>query len=265
MGSVIRCVFAVLLIIFSAACDGGDGTAPMPLTVTITQSPTGPQEEGTTVVFNVTVTGGTGPYTTTNWSFPSGSTTSVTAGVLSATVVLGDPGTYSASVDVLDAGVPAGTYPFAFQVIPAIPVVTAVTPDEGLPLQQVTFFYQAEGVVTAQEWGFGEGATPQTSSDASPVVTFSEPGLYTGTLRVENANGAGDPFEFSYLVNIPEPPTWQVTEFREVRRSYLLDGLFSMTLAGGRPAIAYNSPEGIRLLRATVEVPEGPQHWTDTL
>lgn len=61
------------------------------------------------------------------------------------------------------------------------------------------------GTATTYEWNFGEGATPQTSTDKNPAnVSYSTPGLKTITFKVGNANGENAK-TFTNALNVTQP------------------------------------------------------------
>lgn len=87
------------------------------------------------------------------------------------------------------------------------PIAGEVTPtgEIGMTMSTVTFSVTAmttidAGAPNGWRWSFGDGATPQVATEASPTVTLGPPGTYTGTVVVYNANGAGAPKSFEYTV-----------------------------------------------------------------
>lgn len=91
------------------------------------------------------------------------------------------------------------------QVGPNTPVAEfSVTPDPPMwiaPLT-VTFADQSTGSPTAWTWDFGDGASDGTQN---PTHTYTTPGTYTVTLRVDNANGPGTPIVKTALVYVASP------------------------------------------------------------
>ena len=85
---------------------------------------------------------------------------------------------------------------------PGSPTVTAVSPTGpvGAAGASITFTATADQSPTRWAWDFSTGATPQNSTDASPVVTLGGAGDYTGTVTASNATGTSLPFSFSYMV-----------------------------------------------------------------
>ena len=53
----------------------------------------------------------------------------------------------------------------------------------------VQYFDQSQGTVTSRMWTF-PGGTPSSSTALNPVVTYSQPGVYSATLTVGNALGS---------------------------------------------------------------------------
>lgn len=97
-----------------------------------------------------------------------------------------------------------------YQVIPVavggsggVPVITAVSPigTIGCPGSNVTFSATVSGSPTSWSWNFGGGATPNTSTDANPLVTLGAAGTYNGTVTATNGFGTSSPFNFSFTVS----------------------------------------------------------------
>ncbi|PSR11770.1 MAG: hypothetical protein C7N36_14880, partial [Bacteroidetes bacterium] len=79
------------------------------------------------------------------------------------------------------------------------PVAVIATPfDLACANSRIPFFDESEGTVTDRFWSF-PGGNPASSTQANPVVTFPEPGVYTVSLNVDNAEG-GDFTE--YIIEI---------------------------------------------------------------
>ncbi len=81
------------------------------------------------------------------------------------------------------------------------------------------------GEVTTYDWQF-PGATPSSSSDADPTVSYNAPGLYSVTLNVENTLGNDSYTRTDYVRVIPgsaEIPGWFSFEgFEETEEDYLV-------------------------------------------
>jgi PKD repeat protein len=85
------------------------------------------------------------------------------------------------------------------------------------------------GEVTAYSWDL-PGATPNSSSDAEPTVTYSTAGVYSVTQTVTNAQGSDDYTRTDYVTVLPAQATnsWISFEgFEEQNEEYLIfsDGL----------------------------------------
>lgn len=67
----------------------------------------------------------------------------------------------------------------------------------GTPVEFIDFSFNGE--VEAWQWTF-EGGSPATSTEEAPAVTYSTPGTYTVTLRVENAAGYDEVTKQAHIV-----------------------------------------------------------------
>ena len=68
-----------------------------------------------------------------------------------------------------------------------------------------TFIDQSGGVVDNRQWTF-VGGNPATSTEKSPTVTYSSPGLYEVVLEVTNANGTSSLVKSEYInITTTEP------------------------------------------------------------
>jgi PKD repeat protein len=85
--------------------------------------------------------------------------------------------------------------------ISQIPSIVSITPNEGLAGGSATFNAIVNGIPDAYSWDFGGGATPNTSTDASPTVTLGALGTYTVSLDVSNAYGSDS---YQYLLQVVE-------------------------------------------------------------
>ncbi len=79
--------------------------------------------------------------------------------------------------------------------------VVAFTADSptGCAPQAVQFTNQSTGSGLSYEWSFPGGA-PATSTEADPMVVYSEPGVYSVTLIAYNANGSAALTRMDYIV-----------------------------------------------------------------
>ncbi len=89
---------------------------------------------------------------------------------------------------------------------PPIAPVAAFTPSTtagDAPLSVTFDSSTSSGDITAYAWDFGDG---NTSTDASPSHTFTDPGSYTVTLTVSGAGGTSAPVSATISVNAPPVP-----------------------------------------------------------
>ena len=68
----------------------------------------------------------------------------------------------------------------------------------GLAPHAVTFTDQSSGTVTSWSWSFGDGST---SSQASPMHTYTTPGIYDVSLVVTGPGGFDVQFESEYVIS----------------------------------------------------------------
>ena len=105
-------------------------------------------------------------------------------------------GSYDVSLTVTDEGGLTDTDIITIVVsdagnLPPTAVITANPQSGEVPLE-VTFTGDGstdDGTIVSYSWDFGDGAT---STDANPTHTFTEPGIYTVTLTVEDDGGLTD-------------------------------------------------------------------------
>lgn len=106
------------------------------------------------------------------------------------------------------------------------PVITAVTPTSGFAGTPIAFAATVTGDPTAWQWDFGASATPSTSSEASPQVTFNAVGTYQISVSASNASGTSTPFTTEVRVAIARVPTIvellpeEITDGRGARVTY---------------------------------------------
>ncbi len=85
------------------------------------------------------------------------------------------------------------------------PVIRGVSPTSGSEGALVKFAAIVSGSQPfTYEWDFGGGATPNTSTEARPIVVLGDPESYSGSLILTNAHG-DDTFPFTLTVYEPEP------------------------------------------------------------
>jgi len=103
---------------------------------------------------------------------------------------------------------PVVTYQLVrFEVVDPRPRILSVdpsgcpTPVAGKSGNGTNFIATATNAPTSWSWNFGGGATPNTSSQSEPFVTFGAAGTYTGTVTATNAAGASVPYAFCFVVS----------------------------------------------------------------
>jgi len=83
---------------------------------------------------------------------------------------------------------------------PEPPDITDAQPQSGVEGAEVTFGATVTGTEPfTYAWDFGGGATPNTSTEASPTVTLGSAGTYDASLTVTNDYGE-DSFPFTLVV-----------------------------------------------------------------
>lgn len=86
----------------------------------------------------------------------------------------------------------------------ALPVIESVSPLGGLTGDDLQMLALTTGAAPLSwSWNFGVAATPATSSDASPLITLAEPGVYDCSLTVEGSFD-NDVFNFQLTVTTDE-------------------------------------------------------------
>jgi hypothetical protein len=89
----------------------------------------------------------------------------------------------------------------------AVPLITAVAPLIAAPGANVTFSAtNTGGAVVTWAWNFGGGATPNTSTAASPTVVAGSKGSYNCSVTATNAAGSKT-FTFTLTVGSGPSPT----------------------------------------------------------
>jgi PKD repeat protein len=85
--------------------------------------------------------------------------------------------------------------------VPAMPpIIESVTPETGNAGASVVFSANIAGSAPlAYQWSFGGGATPNTSTEESPMAILNAKGTYASSLTVSNAYGS-DTFDFELNV-----------------------------------------------------------------
>ncbi|MCB1186516.1 hypothetical protein KDL29_05045 [bacterium] len=86
----------------------------------------------------------------------------------------------------------------------AVPVIDSVSPLAGLSGDSIQMLAVTSGAsVNGYSWDFGGGATPDTSTDESPMITLGAPGVYDCSLTVDG-NLDSDTFDFQLTVTTDE-------------------------------------------------------------
>jgi PKD repeat protein len=99
----------------------------------------------------------------------------------------------------------------------------------GAPLN-VNFIDQSTGAPTTWQWDFGDGAK---STEKNPLHQYTEPGKFTVTLSVSNANGQDSTAKADFIVTTLAP----VADFRADRQSGNAPFVVRFTdLSNGNPA-----------------------------
>ena len=127
------------------------------------------------------------------------------------------------------------------------PIIYDVTPLSGYQHEEYTFTATASGQAPlTYAWDFGGGASPNTSSDISPTVTFSDAGEYAASLTISNSYGpATFPFTLTVLARDMWAHTWSV-EGRDSVSSIAVDEEGNIWAVGSR--LLKFSPSGELLL-----------------
>jgi hypothetical protein len=139
------------------------------------------------------------------------------------------------------------------------PLILGVTPTSGMTGGTATFRAALFGSAPfAIEWGFGGGATPDSTTEASPQVTLSDPGDYFAWVMADNALGH-DSIDFVLTVNGP-PGMWHI----QVATSFPAEMIANVSLAevNGNPAISYDDWSGRDLMYVRATSPDGSSWGT---
>jgi len=223
-------IFAVYLL---SACGGGGGGAvnpnPNPPNPQLTVGQiTGPDSvvENQTGAYSISASGVSGisytwtltPSSAGTLQNASSSSASLTAAEVTANV------TATLQVVVSGSGVSSVTRTKSITIVDVVvgdaPEIHSVSPTTGSPGQSATFVANVDGTTPfTYSWNFGGGATPNTSTQASPAVTLAGAGTYSGSLTVTNSVGQ-DVFNFTIAIaSATSPPV-----LSEVRMSALYAG-----------------------------------------
>lgn len=144
--------------------------------------------EGETVTFNDLSENTPDSWT---WTFEGG--TPATSTDQSPVVTYSTPGVYDVSLAVSNvAGTSDSVLKADYITVDQAPLADFVADDIIITEGETVTFTELSGN-TADSWSWiFEGGTPATSTDQSPVVTYSTPGTYDVTLEISNLAGAID-------------------------------------------------------------------------
>jgi PKD repeat protein len=149
----------------------------------------GPLEvlEGSVVTFNAAGIGsGNLEYA---WTFADAAVPN-TSDEASPEVTIGAPGTYNCLVVVTNQ-YGGDVYPFELVVNGIKPLIDPLlNRNSGYNGDVFNISADVTGNELSYEWNFGGGASPNTSTAASPQITLAGPGRYEGSLIVSNESGS---------------------------------------------------------------------------
>jgi PKD repeat protein len=157
----------------------------------------------------------------------------------------GSPGESCAPIQVTTTGGP--------------PEITNITPLGGPSGSNATFIATVTGQVDSYAWDFAGGATPSTSSEASPTVQLGAENSYSASLTVTNSFGSD---MFSFWLNVtPAGPSWS---FHLIEAGPYVGQKSELCIAEGVPMVAYiqELDKHIRYARANVPMPTQSSDWT---
>ena len=157
-----------------------------------------------------------------------------------------------------------------YQVVPYSPPlpplqVTGVIPTgtAGVVGDEVNFHAFTSRPVTGWQWDFGDGASPQMSTEETPAVFLQGPaGIYEGTVTVFAQGRNSGPTRFSYRVENPPAPGFRShIAWNEAMPSAGVD--FSIASLPGNLAIAYAnvSDTGIAVAVSDDASPSASSDW----
>ena len=198
-------------------------------------SPTG-GESGTETVFSATVSGD--EPLTYSWDFGNGASPNTSSDV-SPAITFGAAGEYQASLTVSNVyGSDVFTFGLTVSGGEDPPEILSVEPTEGDSQTEVAFTATVTGTPPMMyAWVFGNGADPNVSNEAAPVVVLATGGSYSASLTVFNSFGS-DTFVFTLTVK----PVWRI---QMVDSESELEASMSIALdCSGTPFISYVSHAG---------------------
>lgn len=138
-----------------------------------------------------------------NWTFEGG--TPPTSNLQNPTVVYETAGNYKVTLEVGYADNTASLTKEGFIAVASPAVVADFSASKTTAIQgeNVVFTDLSTGSPTTWEWEFiPASGTPVTSSGQSPIVSFTEPGVYTVKLTASNADNSGQKVKADYLTVI---------------------------------------------------------------
>ena len=142
----------------------------------------------------------TGDYTTSLWDFGD----DITSTQESPTHIYTLPGDYDVTLTVSG---PGGTdtelRPGYIVVYERVYAGFTASPTAGFAPLTVTFANTSTGDYTASQWDFGDGAT---STEESPMHTYTLPSVYTVTLTVSGPGGSDTETKAEYITVSAPPP-----------------------------------------------------------
>jgi hypothetical protein len=131
----------------------------------------------------------------------------------------------------------------------ALPVIESVSPLSGLTGDDLQMLALTTGAAPLSwSWNFGVAATPSTSSDASPLITLGDPGVYDCSVEVEG-KFSNQSFNFQMSVTTDEWSHTFGTASADEGYSVGADALGNVYAIGraGNPVVAKFNPSGVLL------------------
>jgi PKD repeat protein len=186
--------------------DGAQGTASRVVNInpSISIAPVSAVNAGSTLTFRGTAVGSNS--FTYAWNFGDGTTAS---GTLSPAHVYQNPGTYTAQLTATDALGMTGISSVTVTVVnssSSTPTVSAGSPITVNAGSSASFSQATESGGTAPfaySWNFGDGT--QQSGSLNPSHTYANPGSYTATVTVTDANNLSSSTSVAVTVNDVAP------------------------------------------------------------